>query len=308
MTAKPWHGGELRRNAETHGWSILAPDRAARPHLPTRACCPFCPGPSEDTPAETWRLADGNGWRVRAVRNRFALSDRHEVVIESPRHDWDPATATVSEVADVLSAWQARHRALRVDTAQVAVFRNYGPAAGISLSHPHSQVAGLPVLSSATRRELEIAREHHASTGRCIANDELTAELTTGTRIVYADEHVVAFSPFAPAADCEVRFTLHEPHADFAVAPRASIDALARCLRAVLSAARAEFGDPAYNLVVRTAPSGFEDAPFLAWSLQLLPRLGIAAGLELVTGIPVVTVSPERAAARLRNRVAAAPA
>ncbi|MFI5615772.1 galactose-1-phosphate uridylyltransferase, partial [Amycolatopsis sp. NPDC051903] len=303
---KPWHGGELRRNTETHGWSILAAGRATRPHVPTRTGCPLCPGPGEDTPAETWRLVGDAGWRVRAVRNRYALSDRHEVVIESPLHDWDPATAAVSEVADVLTAWQVRHRALRADAAQVAVFRNYGTAAGISLSHPHSQVAGLPVLSPATRHGLEIAREHHTTTGRCLANDELKAELTTGTRIVYADEHVVAHTPFAPTADCEVRMTLREPRADFAAAPRHSVEELARCLRAVLSALRAEFDDPAYNLVVHTAPTGFEDAPFLGWSLQLVPRLAIAAGLELATGIPVVTVAPERSAARLRNRLAAA--
>ncbi|MGW4489002.1 galactose-1-phosphate uridylyltransferase [Amycolatopsis sp. NPDC004368] len=307
MTTKRWHGGELRWNSDSQEWSVLASGRAPRPRVLTRTECPFCPGPGEDTPAETWRLAgvDG-GWRVRAVRNRYALSDGHEVVIESPSHAWDPATATTSEVVDVLSAWQARHLALRVDAAQVAVFRSHGRAAGISLSHPHSQIAGLPVLSSATRRELEIARDHHSTYRRSLARDILASELNIGTRIVFADDEVIAFSPFAPRADCEVRFTLRKPDADFAAAPRSGVEAVARCLRAVLSALRTEFSDPAYNLVLRTAPSGYEDAPFLAWSLQLLPRFDIAAGLELATGIPVVTVSPDQAAARLRTRVAAA--
>ncbi|RJQ87235.1 galactose-1-phosphate uridylyltransferase [Amycolatopsis panacis] len=302
MTTHTWHGGQLRWNSEARAWSVLAPGRRDRPHV-GRAGCPFCPGPGEDTPPETWRLSEGADWLVRAVPNRYALSDHHEIVIESPRHDWDIPTGTVAETAAVLSAWQVRHRALRAGAAQVAVFRNHGAAAGVSLTHPHSQVTGLPVLADSARRDLETAREHHAATGRRFAEDVLTAELSAGRRIVFTDEQIVAFSPFASTADYEVAFLPRALDADFATAPRETIDALAHSLRVVLSALRAELGDPAYNLVVRTAPTGYEDAPFAAWSLRLLPRLTIAAGLELATGIPVITVPPETAAARLRTHV-----
>ncbi|MFG1644620.1 galactose-1-phosphate uridylyltransferase [Amycolatopsis sp. NPDC049252] len=302
MTTRSWHGGELRWNAETGGWTVLAPGRRARPHSAAGAACPFCPGADQDTPPETWRLPGGEaGWRVRAVPNRYALSDRHEIVIESPRHDWDLATGTDDEVADVLGAWQHRHRALRPAAAQVVVFRNHGDAAGISLAHPHSQVAGLPVLSAATRRELDAARAHHRDHGRRLADDLLEATLSDGKRIVYTDEDVVACTPFAPIAAYEVRFVPRAGRPDFAAAPAEEVHAIARCLRAVLAAMRAELGDPAYNIVVRTAPAGFETAPFLAWSLQLVPRLEIPAGLELATGVPVTTVTPEHAAARLRT-------
>ncbi|WIY00378.1 galactose-1-phosphate uridylyltransferase [Amycolatopsis mongoliensis] len=304
MTARPWHGGELRWNAETEDWTVLAPSRGSRPHSAAGAACPFCPGPAEDTPPETWRLPGGDvGWRVRAVPNRYALSDRHEIVIESPRHDWDLATGTDGEVADVLGAWQHRHRALRPATAQVVVFRNHGLAAGISLAHPHSQIAGLPVLSAETRRELETARVHHRDRGRLLAGEQLEAALSDGKRIVFADDHVVAYTPFAPIAAYEVRILPHRAGPDFAAAGAEEIRATARCLRTILAALRAELGDPAYNVVVRTAPTGYETAPFLAWSLQLVPRLETPAGLELATGVPVTTVSPEHAAARLRTLV-----
>ncbi|MEV4603401.1 hypothetical protein AB0K15_39180 [Amycolatopsis sp. NPDC049253] len=39
---------------------------------------------------------------------------------------------------------------------------------------------------------------------RRLAEDVLTVELNAGSRIVFADEQVVAFSPFASAADFEV--------------------------------------------------------------------------------------------------------
>lgn len=308
MTTQAWHGGELRWNAETEDWTVLAPGRRTRPHSAAGAACPFCPG-TEDTPPETWRLPGGGSpWRVRAVPNRYALSDKHEIVIESPRHGWDLATGTEAEVADVLSAWQHRHRALRPAAAQVVVFRNHGLAAGISLQHPHSQVAGLPVLSAGTRRELETARVHHRDHGRRLADEQLEAALSEGKRVVFADDHVVAYTPFAPIAAYEVRILPHRARPDFATANAEEIHATARCLRAVLAALRAELGDPAYNIVVRTAPGGYETAPFLAWSLQLVPRLEIPAGLELATGVPVTTVSPEHAAARLRTLVGSAEA
>ncbi|WP_037305875.1 galactose-1-phosphate uridylyltransferase [Amycolatopsis orientalis] len=305
MTTRRWHGGELRRDRLTGEWSVLAPGRAARPHAPD-GDCPFCPGPGEDTPPESWRLpsADGRSWRVRTVPNRYALSDRHEVVIESPHHDWDLAAGTDAEVADVLYGWQQRHIALRETAAQVVIFRNHGPAAGTSLPHPHSQIAGLPVLSPGIRHRLDRYREHHGRRGRTFAADLLAEELRAKTRIVHAGEHAVVFAPFAPAASYELRVLPRRIRADFATVPADELGGVARVLRIALRALRDELADPAYNLIVDTAPSGWEQAPFLAWSLRILPRADVAAGLELATGIPVVTTTPEQAAAALRSKIA----
>jgi UDPglucose--hexose-1-phosphate uridylyltransferase len=212
MSVRRWTGGELRREPWTNEWVIVAPARARRAREGAGAC-PFCPGPGEDAPPERWRVStsDAPGWRVRAVANRYALSDHHEVVIESPHHDWDLTTATTAEVIDALTAWQVRLRALRTGAAEVVMFRNKGEAAGSSLAHPHSQVLGLPVLSGVTTRNVAVARDYHQRMG--------------------------------------------------------------------------------HRLV----------APFLAWHLQVLPRLSTAAGLEVATGIPVLTTRPEECAARLRT-------
>lgn len=300
MTTRPWHGGELRWDHLAGEWAILAPRRSTRPH--DDGGCPFCPGPGEDTPPETWRLPepDGRTWRIRAVPNRYALSDRHEVIIESPRHDWDLASATDDEAVDLLGAWQQRHRALRHGAAHVVVFRNRGQAAGTSLSHPHSQAVGLPVLSAATRRELAAMREHYDRTRRPFAG-----ELSSDDRLVLAGQHAIAFVPFAPAAEFEVRIAPTRRRADFAAVPRGELASVARVLRSVLAALRDELSDPAYNLIVHTAPVGLEQTPYLCWSLRIVPRLAIPAGLELATGIPVVTTTPEDAAQRLRARLKA---
>jgi UDPglucose--hexose-1-phosphate uridylyltransferase len=298
MTRRPWTGGELRWDLWASEWRIIAPGRSGRPG---DTPCPFCPGTAEEATVEHWRLpGPADTWRVRAVRNLYPLSDHHEIVIEHPCHDWDLSTANDAEVGDVLAAWQNRHRVLRAGSAQVAVFRNHGVAAGISLSHPHSQVVGLPVLSAATRRDLEAAQRYYLDNNCCAAEDLVIGELASGTRVVLADESAVAFVPFAPAADFEVRLSPVAPRADFADAPGDEIASIATILRRVLAAMHAELDDPAYNLLLHTAPTGYEAAPFLSWYLSIVPRLTIPAGLELATGVPVLTRSPEQCAEHLR--------
>lgn len=301
MTTKHWHGGELRWDHLGGEWCVLAPGRPKR----DRAECPFCPGPSEDTPPETWRLSAPDGtWRVRAVANRYALSDQHEVIIESPRHDWDLADGTDDEVADVLYAWQERIRVLRHNAAQVVVFHSHGQVAGAALEHPHAQVIGLPVLSAAARRELVAMREHYDRSGRPYAAEILAGELSSGERIVLAEGRTVAFVPFAPASEFEVRIVSGRPRADFAALPHDELTSVAHAVRFVLAALRSELDDPAYNLILHTAPVGLEHVPYLTWSLRVLPRPAVPpSGLELATGIPVITTMPEEAAKRLRNRL-----
>lgn len=55
---------------------------------------------------------------------------------------------------------------------------------------------------------------------------------------------------------------------------------------------------PPLNLWVRTAPRGAEH---FCWRIEVLPRLTHLAGLELGAGLHLNVVTPERAAAELRD-------
>jgi UDPglucose--hexose-1-phosphate uridylyltransferase len=57
-------------------------------------------------------------------------------------------------------------------------------------------------------------------------------------------------------------------------------------------------GSPPLNLWVRTAPRGAEH---FCWRIDILPRLTVAAGLELGAGVHLNIVAPEQAAAELRD-------
>lgn len=322
---------ELRQDPTTLGWVLVAPERSRRPEGHAAAApraraesgsCPLCPGRESETPPEVWRLAaGGSAWRVRVVPNRFpllqpdgeqpvardgfrALDGRgwHEVVVESPDHSWDIALGTDEEVRNVLEAYHVRYRALRRRGAElVVVFRNHGAASGTSLEHPHSQVVGAPVVPRLVRSRIDIARQRHDDAGACLYLEVLERELRAGSRVVLAGDRLVAFQPFAPSAAYETwvipRF--HQP--SFGEATGEVLDELAGVLRRVLRALRAALGDPAYNLVVHSAPAGEEHLRYFVWHVQVTPRLGTPAGFELATGIPVVTVPPEESAARLRS-------
>ena len=67
-----------------------------------------------------------------------------------------------------------------------------------------------------------------------------------------------------------------------------------------------QLADPAYNLVVHSAPAGDEDKDYFQWHVQIVPRVTTPAGLELATGIPVIPTSPESLRKRAGGRRASA--
>lgn len=330
---------ELRYDATSGDWVIVAPSRALRPHDPVPSAsaagplpkhvsgCPFCPGNESMTPPELWRLSDAAGrWRLRAVPNRFPLlaSDapgephrdvhgwltmggkgRHEVLVESPEHDWDLSTATTEQARDVLFAYRDRYRALREDRpALIALFRNRGAASGTSLAHPHSQLVSLPVVPPLTRRRLDIARRHLDETGRSLYLDLLGNELADHRRILMEEEGFVAYQPFAAAMPYETWIVPRREEASFGQVTDEALPALARIVRDVLRALRLRLNDPPYNLTISSVPPADEGTSYFLWHIKVLPRMAIPAGLELETGVGVNPTLPEATAEDVRQALA----
>jgi UDPglucose--hexose-1-phosphate uridylyltransferase len=76
---------------------------------------------------------------------------------------------------------------------------------------------------------------------------------------------------------------------------------LAQLLRAVLVKLEATVKSSAYNYIIHTAPFDTPGTNHYHWHIEILPRLSHLAGFELGTGCFINTVSPERAAAALRD-------
>ncbi|ALV33170.1 galactose-1-phosphate uridylyltransferase [Streptomyces sp. CdTB01] len=337
---------ELRRDPFTRDWVAIAPARGERPHqMPdpagrpllrpsaTDPACPFCPGREEATPPELWRLPSRSDtaahadWRLRVVPNRFpvlASVDRaarhrtaglhttaegigsHEVVIESPAHDWDMPDGDDASVSDVLRAYRARCQALRDRRPGLVLpFRNHGAAAGTSLPHPHSQIVATPIVPARFRQLFDVARAYYDDHGSCLYVDHTAAELADGQRVIAATDHAAALSPYAARTPYETWIVPRHHQASFADTSDEDLAQTAALLRRVLVALRDLLGDVPYNYALISAPNGEEATAYFAWHLQIAPRLTEPAGFELGTGISVNPLPPEQAAASLRRAMTA---
>lgn len=298
---------ETRIDPETGGWRLIAPDRALRPDdaKPNEGppVCPFCPGHEHLTPPERMRVPAGaDDWQVRVVPNKYPAAAEHEVVIESPRHDWDLQRATEDEVRTALFAIRERTRALEGERPAVVAFRNYGKAAGASLSHPHSQIVALdeapPGLVDRWRR----ARDHHAATGRRLIDDAAAQERDAGDRVVAEEKGLLVFQPYAAAVPHQTLFVPEDGRPTLAAATDESVARLATVLPSALAALAEAAGDPAYNLFFHAGPADVPDAGrWFQWHVELYPRITTVGGLELATGVMVNPTSPELTASAMRS-------
>ena len=328
---------ELRKDPVLGRWVIVAGERSRRPNpfrsyttaVPGGDPCPFCPGHESMTPKEVLlyqggtSTAAGDPWRVRVVPNLYpalriegehdkrgeGLYDMmrgigaHEIVVETPHHEEDPASFTREQMGEVVLAWRERMIDLLRDTRfqYVMVFKNHGPAAGASLQHAHSQIIALPVTPGRIAMELDGTERYFEYRGRCIYCDILQQELADARRLVAQNADFVAFAPFASRFPFEVAILprRHEPF--FQTVSPALTAAFSEILIDVLRRYKLALKDPPFNYVIHTAPPGFPHTERYHWQVEVLPKLTEVAGFEWGSGFFINPMPPEEAARALRD-------
>jgi UDPglucose--hexose-1-phosphate uridylyltransferase len=325
---------EIRYNAITGDWVIIATERAKRPmNFAERAQqavvpayvagCPFCRGNEAAAPDEEYRLDDAAGnWLIRSVRNKFsALSavgeamaldpekktvngvGRHEVIVESPRHDQIIAFHTFAETRNLLEVYRRRFLAFYEDprVRHVILYKNHGPDAGTSLEHPHSQIVGTPVIPGQVLQRIELAEKSLHETGICLYCKTLNEEVSEAKRLIAETKHFVAFIPFASLSPYHVWIFPKRHSACFSTASQGELDDLAALLPNVLGRLHTALQNPSFNFVIRSLAPDEADAPHFHWYLAIVPRLSKAAGFELGTGMYINSSIPEHSAENLRQ-------
>jgi len=332
-------------------WVIVAAERGDRPFTfdaprsrSGSGFCPFCPGNEDKTPQEVWAVRpeggkrDGPGWEVRVVPNKYpALAiegevarqglgiydmmngvGAHEVIIESPDHDFKLREASEEHMRIILTAYQERIRDLRRDERlrYGLVFRNYGERAGASLDHPHSQLIALAITPKIVKDKLNAAWEYYRDKERCVFCDMISQELHLGERVVSESEHFVVLCPFAARFPYEVVIFSKQHCHDFCLMDETMLSEFGGTLKDTLRRIAQALDDPPYNYVLHTAPNTVPRpgrphywgtlALDYHWHLELLPRVTRTAGFEWGTGFYINPVAPELAAERLRQCGAAA--
>ena len=275
--------------------------------------CPFDEGRESATPPETYAIGppgrppDTPGWRVRVVPNKFpafgpwpsdgdrpeglfarrAAVGRQEVVVHSPRHVRSLADLTGRELELVAEAWGARAEAAReAGFPYVHALVNEGPGAGASLAHSHSQLVWLAQEPPLVAQEREI-RE---AAGTCLLCRVLAGEREQRIRVVEERDGLLLLCPFAGRQPYELLAAPLECEADAFRSPLLGA-ALALAAEGVRRLRITEGAVP-FNLWLHARDH---------WHLELVPRFGVLAGIELGAGYFVNTMAPESAAGVLRE-------
>jgi len=327
---------ELRKDPVSGRWVIIAPERATRPadfqFQPPSAragFCPFCEGNEDKTPPEIAAFraggsrANGPGWRVRAVPNKFpvlrveASPDNrgvgtydcmnglgaHEIIVNNPRHCVSLSEMEPAEIEEAL--WMCRERLtdLKRDSRLTygLLFQNVGAEAGSTLEHSHFQLIVLPVVPIAVERELDGAARFHGYRGRCLFCDLIRQELADCARIVDDEGNFVVFAPYASRFPFEM-WILPKMHAShFEDMTRIQAEELSHVLRKALRSMETALRRPPYNLVVHTMPLNQGNVPHYHWHIEVLPRVIEVAGFEWGADFYINPVAPESAAAFMRG-------
>jgi UDPglucose--hexose-1-phosphate uridylyltransferase len=326
---------ELRQDPTTYDWIIMATERSVRPHelngrkSPKHRAseydkeCPFCPGNEQRTPPAETVYGDNNNWEIRVVQNKFpALTPegntnrieyklfrktqgygRHEVVIESPRHNEFLPFMENEHIEHLLQVFRDRYHALKKDSEVkiIIIFKNHGEGAGTSLEHPHTQIIASPVVPPFIRRRLEIATQHYDNTGTCLYHELLLNEREVAERIIMETEHFVSLHPFASHYPFETWIMPKVHKSSFGDITEDEIRDLSVILKSNLIKLYEGLDDPDYNLIIHTSPVDDEHKLYYLWHIQIVPRLTQMAGFELGSGIYINIALPEQTASFLKE-------
>ena len=299
------------------------------------------------TPAPIAQVPAEGDWQLRIVENLYpVLGDdrenpkfafglqqtidgygRHEVIIDHSSHGIRIHEMTEGHLALLLSTYRNRMEQLyHADDRlrYVLVFKNFGPAAGASIGHTHSQMIAMPVVPRNVLAEVRHSTVFYQAARQCIfcnlIDEALTFEATlydresgalrrkinVGQFVIERGSRFIAIKPFASRYEWEVHILPLAHQADFLDATPGDLVDLAGLFKRTMARLNTVLGGAQYNYFVHSLPHGAEyvaSAPAFHWHIEICPRTSIPTGFELGSGLFVNTICPEDAAEKLRNVV-----
>ena len=314
---------ELRKDAITGWWVATVIDRSFARERFAMAAAPV----DDRGDCFNCRLPPGDGIRLRILKDfAFSVAGTEEeararegtiaqvsladaraagswrTVVAAP-DEHRPLHAVGSHVIEELLA-RSRDEIVAARTAgstkYLQVLQNWGAQAGARTNHLCLDLYDLPQIPHRIAEELGGAARFLIREGECPYCRLVRDEVRRPERLLYADDHAVAFAPYASRSPFEVWVVPRRHDADFARADNRDVIATAEALRQVLGRLAASLDGPPYNLVLHSAPLREQVDATYHWHWEIHPRLREIAGLELGTGLPVNSVSPEDAVEELR--------
>ncbi|MEG2597134.1 MAG: galactose-1-phosphate uridylyltransferase, partial [Oscillospiraceae bacterium] len=111
------------------------------------------------------------------------------------------------------------------------IFENRGDVVGVTMPHPHGQAYGYPFIPKKLQEEVSSAKEFQAENGKCLFCAMLEEEQTDGRRIIFENEHFVAYLPFFSPVVYGVQITARRHIADLSEMTEAELHTLGETVR-----------------------------------------------------------------------------
>lgn len=319
--------GELRLDPLVNEWVVMAAHRQGRIFLPPKELCPLCPTTGDlltEIPENDFEVVvfDNRSPSMRPPEGDFALPDmvgsdtdegvaagKCEVICFTADHGGSFKTLSAQRVRTLLEAWRDRTRELSQQPfiEHIAPFENRGEEIGVTLAHPHGQIYAYSYLPARVVKMLDVAKAHHAKTGRVLFDDVVSRELRDGLRIVAKNEHWVAYTPYASRYPFEIHVTPLQPVADLAELAPAACDSFPSIAIEVMQRLDGVFGiDMAYIAAWHQSPvRQGRDVLRLHWQITSVRRapgkLKYLAGSESAMGAFIMDMKPEQSAQQLKD-------
>ncbi len=288
---------------------VYAIHRQDRTFLPDRAHCPLDPsrpgGPETEIPRPAFEIA--------VFDNRFpAFTSPHgaaEVVVYTDDHDGSFSTLSPERAEALMWVWRHRYLELgaREDIDYVFIFENRGVEVGVTLHHPHGQIYGYPFLPPVPA--LELAADERL--GGCAPCSLLADELAHKERLIYENEALVAYVPYAARWSYETHLVMREHRSSLLECTPSELASLAEALQRVTRGFDALWERPfPYVMAVHQAPTSAEHAQQGHLHIEFYPplrtpeKLKFLAGSEQGAGTFISDVLPEESAVELREAIA----
>lgn len=306
---------ELRKDYVQENYVIIAPRRGKRPNdfkktavetpheHPVKSCGPFCPQ-NVSLHNVIDKIGQGHRWKIAVIPNRFpaiTLNNPHaygkqEVVIETPDHNLHLDELPVSHIEQLFRVYARRTSAISKNRKieYILIFKNEGRVAGASIHHAHSQIFATQFLPPHLFDKAQQIQNYKLEHGTCVYCDVLDRE-SRGPRRVFANDHVVAFCPYASMHNYEV-WILPRRHLDnVTMLNHNERLEFAKALKLVLPKIRG-LGLP-YNYYFHQVVNDDDQHLYM----KIIPRGSVWAGVEIGSGVVINAIPPEDAAKYYRE-------
>jgi len=304
-------------------WITYASHRQARTFMPPPEYNPLAPTHDPQFPTE---LPQGS-YDIAVFDNRFpsltlAAHDAPthivdtmpakgvcEVVVFTQDSQASLGSLEVDHLELLLQVWADRTRVVggHPQIQYVLPFENRGVEVGVTLHHPHGQIYAYPFVPPVPARMAEREQAYYHTYQRSLLPDLIQQEIKDNQRILYQDDHAIAFVPACARYAYEVWIAPIAPVATFIDLTPEQRRGLARALKTVALKYDGLWNRPfPYLMAWFQAPTDGQPHPESHLHAEFYPpyrmrdRLKYLAGTELAAGLFANDALPEAKAKELQ--------